>query len=210
MDFDFDELRAGFGGQSRVFVELVDATPDLSTPTKLEGWDCAVLVGHVSTAVEALWRWQGEPSPDVPVIDAVGWWDVVDGGVNSTFAQRYAAKRSHDELRELIRSGVRRANEMLPAMTPATQLVAPGGGAWARLDQALATRIVELTVHGHDLAAANGLTSAMDPAALAITGRILDVRLDGARPSDLGDDGRWVAAATGRAAHPDSRLPVMS
>jgi hypothetical protein len=210
MDFDFDELRAGLGGQSTVFVELVDATPDLSTPTRLEGWDCAVLVGHVSTAAEALWRWQGEPPPDAPAIDAVGWWDLVDGGVNSTFAQRYAAKRSHKELRELIRSAIHQANEMLPAMTPETQLVAPGGVAWARLDQALATRIVELTVHGLDLAAANGSTSAMDPGALAITGRILDVRLGADRPGDLGDDGRWVAAATGREAHPDARLPVMS
>ena len=210
MDFDFDELRAGLGEQSMVFLDLVDATPDLSMSTRLEGWDCAVLVGHVSTAVEALWRWQGEPPPDVPAIDAVGWWDVVDGGLNSTFAQRYAAKRSHEQLRELIRSGVHRANEMLPAMTPDTQLVAPGGGAWARLDQALATRIVELTVHGLDLAAANDVTSTMDPGALAITARILDVRLDGDRPSNLGDDARWVAAATGRETHPDSRLPVMS
>ncbi len=210
MDFDFDELRTAFGGQSRAFVALVDATPDLSTPTRLDGWDCAVLVGHVSTAVEALWRWQGAPPPDVPSIDAVGWWDVVDGGVNSAFAQRYAAKRSHDELRELIRSGVRRANEMLPAMTPDTRLVAPGGGAWARLDQALATRIVELTVHGLDLAAANGSPRTMDPGASSIVGRILDVRLGGDRPADLGDDTRWVAAATGRDVHPDPRLPVMS
>jgi hypothetical protein len=99
---------------------------------------------------------------------------------------------------------------MLLEMTPDTQLVAPGGVAWTRLDQALATRIVELTVHGLDLAAVTDWTDAMAPGALAITGRILVVRLDGDRPADLDDDARWIAAATGREAHPDSRLPVMS
>lgn len=210
MDFDFDELRAAFGEQSRVFVDLVDHTPDLSTRTALEGWDCAVLVGHVSTAVEALWRWSGEPSPDTPKVDAVGWWDGVDAGVNDTFSQRYAAKRSHEQLRELVGSAIRRANDMLATMTPDATLVAPGGVAWTRFDQALATRIVELTVHGLDLAGAIGSTTAMSPAALAVTGQILDERLDGARPAELGDDARWVPAATGREPHPDARLPVMS
>ncbi len=210
MDFDFDELRAGFRDQSRVFVDLVDATPNLSTPTRLGGWDCAVLVGHVSTAVEALWRWQGEPPVDTPEIDAVGWWDVVDAGVNSAFAQRYATKRSHEQLRSLIQSGVHRANEMLSTAAPETPLVAPGGAAWARLCQALATRIVELSVHGLDLAAATASTSTMSPRALSITGRILDARLDGDRPIELATDAQWVAAATGRAPHDDARLPVMS
>ncbi len=210
MDVDFDELRAAFGEQSEVFVDLVDRTPDLSTPTALEGWDCAVLVGHVSTAVEALWRWQGDPPPDAPEVDAVGWWDGVDGGANDTFSQRYAAKRSHEQLRELVGSAVERANGMLPAMAPDAPLVAPGGVAWTRFDQALATRIVELTVHGLDLAAATASTTAMSPAALAVTGKVLDERLEGARPADLGDDARWVPAATGREPHPDARLPVMS
>ena len=210
MDLDFGELRMAFGEQSRVFVDLVDQTADLSTPTMLEGWDCGVLVGHVSTAVEALWRWQGEPPPDVPEIDAVGWWDGLAPELNDDFAQRYAAKRSHDQLRELVDSAVRQANEMLPTAAPDATLVAPGGAAWARYDQVLATRIVEVTVHGLDLAAAIGSETVMSSAALAITGQILDERLDGARPPDLGDDARWVPVATGRAAHPDPRLPVVA
>ena len=95
-------------------------------------------------------------------------------------------------------------------MTPDAVLVAPGGIAWTRFDQGLATRVVELTVHGLDLAAAIGSTTLMSPEALAITGQILDERLDGSRPTGLDDDARWVAAATGRAPHPDPRLPVLS
>jgi hypothetical protein len=210
MDFDFEQLRSAFGEQSRTFVDLVDQTRDLATPTMLEGWDCAVLIGHVSTAVEALWRWQGQAPPDAPEVDAVGWWDGVDAGTNDAFSQRYAAKRSHAQMRELITSAVRQANNMLSTMEPDATLVGPGGIAWTRFDQGLATRVVELTVHGLDLAAAIGSTTAMSPTALAVTGRILDERLDGPRPADVGDDAQWVAAATGRAPHPDSRLPVVS
>ncbi|MCO5317354.1 MAG: maleylpyruvate isomerase N-terminal domain-containing protein [Microthrixaceae bacterium] len=209
MDFEFEQLRAAFGEQSTTFVDLVHNTRDLSTPTALEGWDCAVLIGHVSTAVEALTRWQADPPPDAPEIDAVAWWDGVDPGMNDTFSHRYAAKRSHEQLRELIGSAVQQAKEMLPTMKPGATLVAPGGIAWTRFDQGLATRVVELTVHGLDLAAATGSTTAMSPRALAVTGQILDQRLNGTRPAELDDNGRWVAAATGREPHSDSRLPVI-
>jgi uncharacterized protein (TIGR03083 family) len=209
MDFEFEQLRAAFGEQGTTFIDHVDHTRDLSTPTRLEGWDCAVLIGHVSTAVEALTRWQGDTPPDAPEIDAVGWWDGIDSGTNDTFSQRYAAKRSHEQLRELIRSAVRRTIEMLPSMTPDATLLAPGGITWTRFDQGLATRLVELTVHGLDLASATGSTTAMSPRALAITGQIIDQRLEGTRPAGLEDDGRWVAAATGREPHSDSRLPVL-
>ena len=82
MDLDDGQLRAAFGEQSTTFVDLVDRTSDLATPTAIEGWECAVLIGHVSTAVEALWRWQADAPPDVPEVDAVGWWDGVDPGTN--------------------------------------------------------------------------------------------------------------------------------
>jgi hypothetical protein len=77
---------------------------------------------------------------------------------------------------------------MVPSMPPGATLAAPGGIAWTRFDQALATRVFELTVHGLDLAAAIGSTNAMSPNALAVTGQILDKRLDGPRPAELGDD----------------------
>lgn len=209
MTIDFDILRDAFHGQSTEFLDLVDATPDLAASTPLDGWDCAVLVGHVSTAVEALWRWRGDPPDGAPELDRVSWWDAADATVNDTFAQRYASKRTHEELRELIAAAVSQANELLPQASSDWTLVAPGGVAWARFDQALATRIFELTVHGLDLAAATGSSAVPDAAALAVAGEILDRRLDGARPTDLGPDLDWVRAGTGRAPHADPRLPVV-
>lgn len=132
MDFDFELLRVGFSEQGAIFVGLVDDTADLATLTALGDWDCAVLIGHVNTAVEALWRWQGEVPNGAPEIDASGWWDFVDAGTNDSFSKRYAAKRSDDELRELIRSSVTRVADMLATTAPEQTLVAHGGLAWTR------------------------------------------------------------------------------
>ena len=210
MHFEFDGLRSAFTEQSTIFLDLVNAAPDLAAPTALAGWDCAVLIGHVSTAIEALWRWQGDPPDGTVELDAVRWWDAADPAINDNFAQRYADKRSHQELRNLIAAAVHHAHGFLPEASPDMCLVAPGAAAWASFDQALATRTFELTVHGLDLARATGSSSKMATAALEITGSILDQRLDGSRPADIDAEHDWVLAATGRTPHPDPRLPVVS
>ena len=209
MSINFENLCLAFRQQSVGFLDLVDATPDLGAATPLDGWDCAVLIGHVSTAIEALWRWRGDPPEGAVELDRVSWWDAADPTVNDTFAQRYAAKRTHDEVRDLIGSSVSEANELLPEASPDWSLVAPGGVAWARFDEALATRIFELTVHGLDLAAATHSAAVPGPAALGVAGEILDRRLGGDRPADLDSDLEWVRAGTGRIAHADTRLPVV-
>ena len=209
MTIDFDRLCRAFEQQGAEFLDLVDATPDLAVPTPLTGWDCAVLVGHVSTAVEALWRWRGEPHDGTPELDRVGWWDITEPTDNDTFAQRYASKRTHGELRGLIAAAIGQAAELLREASPDWTLVPPGGTVWARFDQALATRIFELTVHGLDLASATDSSAVPHPAALAICGEILDLRLGGVRPPDLEAELDWVRAATGRSAHADPHLPVV-
>jgi hypothetical protein len=209
VECDFEILKVAFDEQAAVFVDIVDEASDLSDPTALVGWDCAVLVGHVSTAIEALWRWRGDAPESAVEVDAVGWWDLAVGVTNDAFAQRYARKRSHVELRELIHASVARARELVPATAPDLILVAPGAIAWTRFDQALATRVFELTVHGLDLAMAIGSNTEMSSAALDVAGRLLDGRLDGSRPGDITDEAKWVLAATGRIDHLDVRLPVM-
>lgn len=210
MSGDFVTLVRAFGAQGATFLELVDATPDLDAPTALGDWTCGVLVGHVTTAIEALWRWQGEAPAGVIEVDRVMWWSGVDPATNDDFSQRYAAKRTHDDLRSGIADAVGRANGLLAAASPDTVLVAPGGIASTRLDEAVATRIFELVVHGIDLSTAIGESAVPDHEALAVAADILDRRLGSERPYDLAGDLEWVRAATGRAAHPDGRLPVVS
>jgi hypothetical protein len=210
MSVDFENACSAFEQQSVRFLDLVEGAPDLSAPTDLQGWDCAVLVGHVNTSIEVLWRWRGDPPDGAVELDRISWWDAADPNVNDQFARRYAAKRTHDQLRALVATSVRRANELLHEASPDWTLVPPGDVAWARFDEAIATRVFELTVHGLDLAAATRSPATPDPAALAVTGEILERRLGDDRPADLASDLDWVRAGTGRAPHADARLPVVS
>lgn len=212
MELEYEQVQRAFAAQSRAFLELVDVTEDLSTPTSLGDWDCAVLVGHVSTAIEGLARWLDAPRADLTdEWDAVSWWDgaAAIADVNDDFSKRYAAKRTHQQLREVITAAVRHGNEIVAATSADATLVLPAAGVWCRFDQGVATRVFEMTVHGIDLAQAIGADAEPSPEALDLVVRILDERLDAERPTDLADDMDWLLTATGRADHRDHRLPVI-
>ena len=91
--------------------------------------------------------------------------------------------------------------------------VGPGYFAPMRVDEFAASRVVEAVVHGLDLTLALGRDPIATPGGLALTAAILDDLLArrtlGQRPGDLADDLAWVLAASGRAAHPDNRLPLI-
>jgi len=212
VELDYAQVKLAFAEQCEVFLDLVDETEDLSTATALGEWDCAVLVGHVSTAVEALFRWQGIPGDELEEVDVLAWVNVGAGemaDVNADFSMRYAAKRTHQEIRDLIATAVVKGGDAVAVAAPDSALVLPVPGTWARFDQALASRVLELTIHGIDLTAAIGSSIQASPTALSVVGSILDQLLDGDRPQDLVDDSAWVPAASGRVDHPDPRLPVM-
>jgi hypothetical protein len=90
-----------------------------------------------------------------------------------------------------------------------------GSGYYAlmRIDEFVTSRIVEAVVHGLDLTDALGGPSIATPAGLTVTAGILDDllarRTVAGRPADLTDDLAWVRAASGRAEHPDPRLPLI-
>ena len=91
--------------------------------------------------------------------------------------------------------------------------VGPGYFAPMRVDEFAASRIVEAVVHGLDLTIALGRDPVATSAGIAATAAILDDLLArrtlGRRPADLTDDLAWILAASGRAAHPDNRLPLI-
>jgi uncharacterized protein (TIGR03083 family) len=211
VELDYEQVRQGFEAQTRVFLDLVAETEDLSAPTALGGWDCAALIGHVSTAVEGLFRWLG-PVVDRDVeIDAVSWWDGSEAIADQSadFSIRYAAKRTHQQLRDLVVAAVEKGSETVAVTAADASLLLPPPGAWARFDQGVATRVFELTVHGIDLASAIDSAAKPAPVALNVVAAILDERLEGDRTADLADDTSWVLAATGRTEHDDPRLPVL-
>jgi len=92
-------------------------------------------------------------------------------------------------------------------------LIGPGYYALMRLDEFVASRVVEAVIHGLDLTDALECDSIATPDGIAITAEILDDLLArktvAGRPSDLADDLAWIRAASGRGSHSDPRLPIV-
>jgi hypothetical protein len=90
-----------------------------------------------------------------------------------------------------------------------------GSGYYAlmRLDEFVASRIVEAVVHGLDLIDAIGRDPIATPDGIAFTAELLDDllarRTVAGRPADLSNDLAWIRAASGRAPHDDPRLPLI-
>ena len=91
--------------------------------------------------------------------------------------------------------------------------VGPGYFAPMRVDEFVASRIVEAVVHGTDLTQALGLASIATTDGIAVTAAILDDllarRTIPGRPPELSDDLDWILAASGRAESGDNRLPLI-
>ena len=91
--------------------------------------------------------------------------------------------------------------------------VGPGYFAPMRVDEFVASRIVEAVVHGIDLTQALGRDPVATAAGIAATATILDDllarRTIPGRPAELSDDLSWILAASGRAESSDNRLPLI-
>jgi len=93
------------------------------------------------------------------------------------------------------------------------ETVGPGYFAPMRVDEFVASRMVEAVVHGIDLTQALGRDTIATPDGIAITAAILDDllarRTVAGRPAQLADDLDWILAASGRAESADTRLPLI-
>jgi uncharacterized protein (TIGR03083 family) len=82
-----------------------------------------------------------------------------------------------------------------------------------RLGEFVPSRMVEAVVHGLDLTEALGQEPIATPEGVSVTAAIFDELLARmtvpGRPAGLTDDMAWVQAASGRAPHPDPRLPLL-
>jgi uncharacterized protein (TIGR03083 family) len=91
--------------------------------------------------------------------------------------------------------------------------VGPGYFAPMRVDEFIASRIVEAVVHGIDLTQALGRDYIATTDGIKETAEILDDllarRTVGRRPYELSDDLDWILAASGRSDFEDDRLPLI-
>ena len=127
------------------------------------------------------------------------------------YAYTMVKDRTPEEMPDVLHETFSKTISEARSMAPDT--VGPGYYALMRLDEFVPSRVLEAVVHGLDLTDALGLPNIATPDGIALTAAILDEllarRTVAGRPPDLGDDMSWVRAASGRAEHPDPRLPVI-
>jgi hypothetical protein len=113
---------------------------------------------------------------------------------------------------DTVRETFKRALEAIGTTPPET--VGPAFFGLIRLDEFVATRVVETVVHGMDLTDALEMPPLPIPKATPMAAEILDElvarRTVPGRPADLvEDDLAFIRAASGRGQHPDPRFPVV-
>ena len=152
-----------------------------------------------------------------PVVDRASFYiSVSDRSKVSPVIYQYivdhAEGHTPDTIRDKVRETFAQAMEAIKATPPDT--IGPGFFGPMRLDEFVATRLVETRVHGMDLTDALGAPALRMPRTTTMAAEVLDEvlarRAVPGRPADLeGDDLAFIRAAAGRGEHPDPRLPVV-
>ena len=201
---DFGALLETLDGEARRSIDVVRALPDeaFATPTRCPPWDVRVLVGHMVRDLDRVLTYLGDAAPEMAISDAATYFRSYDpraegpriaaGSVEA--AERYASPAALVEgFDSTLRRCLEEAARAGPARVLATRLTS------IRLDEFVKTRILEMGVHGMDLAAALGRRPWLTPAAASVVLSML-VGLLGADPAPaLGwSDLTFIETATGR------------
>lgn len=189
---------------------LKDVPDDAWDRRGLGEWSVKELVAHL---VRAVTRVDAYLDADVdavePAVDRVGYWRFdleAEAPAVAARAREDAARARPDELVDRFAEGWRTSAARAGAL-PADHVLATLRGPM-RLDEYLATRVLELVVHHGDLRAALDLPPASTPQAEQMTMHLLESLLGSPRPRNLGRD-RFIRAATGRIPLDDTRFPVL-
>jgi uncharacterized protein (TIGR03083 family) len=207
---------------SRVEQVFRKLTPqEWATPTRLvpvdatlPHWTVFELAGHVDIAI-GLARMLVEGRGDShPARDRTSFFinpRSETGPVVYEYAYTMVQGKTPDQMPAVLAETFARTIE--DCLSVPADTVGPGYFAPMRVDEFAASRIVEAVVHGLDLTIALGREPVASDQGIAATAAILDDllarRTVGRRPADLTDGLAWVLAASGRADHPDNRLPLI-
>ena len=201
-----------FTAEARAVERTIERIGDEDwTRPGLGEWTVAELVAHLVRAADRITAYVEQPvEGNAPVCDRVSYFDFDHTSAAADVADRSRQDAARIGTRALASSFADAWWSTLQVVEgmPPDRLIATFRGPMA-LGEYAATRVLELVVHHLDLCRALGIRAATTPEALAMTASILAELLDGDRPETL-DDASFVLAATGRDAHPDPRLPVLS
>jgi len=191
------------------------------TPTKLQPldetqprWTVFELAGHFDISIGLTVMLMAEPQSGQVGRDRTSFFIFPRSEVAPVvydYAYKMVDGKTPEQMPDVLRETFTKTIEGARATAPDT--IGPGYYALMRLDEFVPSRVVEAVVHGLDLTDAIGREPIATPEGVAVTAGILDDLLArktvAGRPSDLTDDLAWVRAASGRAEHPDPRLPLI-
>lgn len=208
----FEELEL-FEVEAQAINDTLAGVPDDAWDRPALGeWSIAELVAHlvrVATRVDAYLAVEVDASE--PTVDRVGYFRVDLAAAAPAIAQRAQEDAAGMDPATLVRrfaEGWQASAARAGGLAPDHLLATPHGV--MRLDEYLATRVLELVVHHGDLRAALDLPPAAPspPGPARMTHDLLAALLGSPRPRNLGRD-RFIRAATGRVPLDDPRFPVL-
>jgi Mycothiol maleylpyruvate isomerase N-terminal domain len=212
-------LEVELGGVERAFRDLSEE--QWRTPTKLRPldetlprWTLFELAGHLDISIGLTRMLIAEPQAGQPGRDRTSFFIFPRSEVAPVvydYAYKMVLGKTPQQMADVLHETFSKTIEESRATPPET--IGPGYYALMRLDEFVPSRVVEAVVHGFDLTDAAGGPSIATPEGVAIAAAIMDDllarRTVAGRPADLADDLAWVRAASGRAEHPDPRLPLI-
>jgi Mycothiol maleylpyruvate isomerase N-terminal domain len=180
-------------------------------------WTVLQLAAHFDVFMGLTMPLVAEPMEAQPVVDRASFYiSVSDRSKVSPVIYQYIVDHAEGHTPATIRDQVQgtfaKALEAIRTTPPDT--IGPGFFGPMRLDEFVATRLVETRVHGLDLTDALGTPPMPMPQTTTMAAEVLDEvlarRAVAGRPADLeGDDLAFIRAAAGRGDYPDPRLPVV-
>jgi hypothetical protein len=213
-------LEVELGQVEQAFHGLSEA--EWATPTKLRPldetkppWTLFELAGHFDISIGLTVMLMAEPQAGQVGRDRVSFFIFPRSEVAPVvydYAYTMVEGKTPAQMPDTLAATFAKTVEGARSLAPDT--IGPGYYALMRLDEFVASRVVEAVVHGLDLTDALGRDPMATPEGVAVTAAILDELLArktvAGRPAGLGDDMAWVRAASGRGPeHPDPRLPLI-
>ena len=213
-------LEVELGQVEQAFRGLSEA--EWATPTKLRPldetkppWTLFELAGHFDISIGLTVMLMAEPQAGQVGRDRVSFFIFPRSEVAPVvydYAYTMVEGKTPAQMPDTLAATFAKTVEGARSLAPGT--VGPGYYALMRLDEFVASRVVEAVVHGLDLTDALGRDPMATPEGVAVTAALLDDLLArktvAGRPAGLTDDMAWVRAASGRGPeHPDPRLPLI-
>ncbi len=200
------------------------APQDWQRPTLLQPpdpqqppWTVLQLAAHFDVFMGLTLGLVAEPMSAQPVVDRASFYiSVSDRSKVSPVIYQYIVDHAQGHTPATILDKINETfSQALEAIkTTPPDSIGPGFFGPMRLDEFVATRLVETRVHGLDLTDALGMPPLPMPRTTTMAAEVLEEvlarRAVPGRPADLeGDDLAFIRAAAGRGEHPDPRLPVV-